>query len=481
MQYQIVFFTLGLLLLINGGMMILPAVLEIIHHGPDAGAFIGCACFSFFIGGLFVLNGRGYTRTLSIRQAYMLVTMSWVVMGLFSANPLYFSSLSLSYTDAVFEAVSGITTTGSTVLTGLDTMSHGVLLWRAMTQWVGGIGIIAFVIILLPFLQVGGMQFYKMESSDKSEKVMARTGDLIKALAVVYSGLTILCAFVYWLLGMTGFDAWTHAMATIPTAGYSTHDASFGYFKSDVIELAAAFFMLCGALPFVLFVKMLYKGRFDFHRDGQVKTFIILLGVLIAAVTLYAWVHTDLGLWKSFVKTTFNLTSIMTTTGFVSTDYLQWGGFVVVVFLFVSYLGACAGSSSGGIKMMRLIISFQTLRAQFLRLIHPHAVVPIKFQGKSVELSVIQGVLGFLCVYVVTNTFLTIALALTGLDFETALSGAATALANVGPGIGNLIGPAGNFSSLPDASKWLLCLGMIAGRLELMTILVLLSPGFWKK
>lgn len=481
MQYQIVFFTLGLLLLINGAMMVLPMGLEILHGGPDVGTFIGCACFSFFIGGLMILNGRGFDRKLSIRQAYILTTMSWVLMSLFSALPLYFSTLEISFTDAVFEAVSGITTTGSTALVGLDHMPHGVLLWRAMTQWIGGIGIVAFVIILLPFLQVGGMQFYKMESSDKSDKAMSRTGDLVKALVVVYCGLTVACAFIYWLFGMSGFDAWTHAMATIPTAGYSTHDASFGYFNSDAIELAGAFFMVCGGLPFVLFVKFFYQGTFDFHRDVQVRTFIVLLFTVIAFVTIHAFFNTDLSLWKAFVKSTFNVTSVLTTTGFASTDYLQWGGFVAVIFLFITYLGACAGSSSGGIKMMRLTISFQTLRAQFYRLIHPHGVVPIKFQGKSVSPDVIQGVLGFLCVYVVTNVFLTIGLALSGLDFETALSGAATALANAGPGIGNLIGPAGNFSTLPDLSKWLLCVGMIAGRLELMTILVLLTPGFWKR
>lgn len=481
MQYQIVFFTLGLLLLLNGAMMVLPAVLEILHTGPDAGTFIGCACFSFFIGGLMVLNGRGFDRKLPIRQAYILTTMSWVVMSLFSALPLYFSSLAINFTDAVFESVSGITTTGSTILSGLDNMPYGILLWRAMMQWIGGIGIVAFVIILLPFLQVGGMQFYKMESSDKSDKAMARTNDLIRALVAVYCAMTVACAFIYWLLGMTGFDAWTHAMTTIPTAGYSTHDASFGYFNSDAIELAATFFMICGAVPFVLFVKFFYQGRFDFHRDVQVRTFIVLLFTVIAFVTIHAVFNTDLTLWKAFVKATFNVTSVVTTTGFASTDYLQWGGFVAVIFLFISYLGACAGSSSGGIKTMRLVISFQALRAQFYRLSHPHGIVPIKFQGKSVSPDVIQGVLGFLCVYVVANTFLTIALALSGLDFETALSGAATALANVGPGIGNLIGPAGNFSTLPDLAKWLLCAGMIAGRLELMTILVLFTPGFWKR
>ena len=481
MKYQIVFFTLGLLLLINGGMMVLPAGLEMLDRGPDAGAFIGCACFSFFIGGLMVLGGRGYSRALSIRQAYFLTTMSWVVMSVFSALPLYFSSADMGFTNAVFESVSGITTTGSTVLVGLDAMPRGLLLWRGMTEWVGGIGIVAFVIILLPFLQVGGMQFYKMESSDKSEKAMSRTGDLIRALVMVYCGLTVACAFAYWLLGMSGFDAWVHAMGTIPTAGFSTHDASFGYFDSRAIELAGAFFMICGALPFVLFVKFFYQGKFDFHRDVQVRTFIVLLFTVVAFVTIYATFHAGLPLGDALVKSIFNVTSVMTASGFSSTNYLAWGGFVSVIFLFITYLGACAGSSTGGIKMMRLIISFQTLRAQFLKLIHPHGVVPIKFQGKSVSPDVIHGVLGFLCVYVVANTFLTIALALSGLDFETALSGAATSLANAGSGIGNLIGPAGNFSTLPDLSKWLLCLGMIAGRLELMTILVMLTPGFWRK
>jgi trk system potassium uptake protein TrkH len=481
MQYQIVFFTLGLLLVINGAMMILPALLDTLGGDPNALVFAGCALFSFFIGGLMVINGRGFNQKLTIRQAYFLTTMSWVLMSVFSANPLYFADQGISYTDAVFEAVSGITTTGATVLAGLDDMPRGLLLWRAMTQWVGGIGIVAFVIILLPFLQVGGMQFYKMESSDRSDKVMARTGNLIRALVVIYCVLTLACAFAYWLFGMSGFDAWTHAMTTIPTAGYSSHDASFAYFNSDAIELAGAFFMMLGGLPFVLYVKFFYQGKFDFHKDTQVKTFIVLWLFLIAILSIHAWFNTDMSLWKSFVKSAFNLTSIITTTGFASTDYLQWGSFAVVIFLFCTYIGACTGSSSGGIKMMRLDIAFQALRAQFYKLVHPHGVVSIKFQNKRVDVQVIQGVLGFLCVYVVANTFLTIALALTGLDFETALSGAATSLANAGPGVGPIIGPAGNFSTLPDTAKWLLCLGMIAGRLELMTILVLLTPGFWRR
>lgn len=480
MQYQIVFFTLGLLLVINGGMLVLPALLEILSGQPDADVFIGCACFSFFIGGLLILNGRGHARNLSVREAYVLTVMSWVVMSLFSANPLYFSDLGLSYTDAVFEAVSGITTTGSTVLTGLDGMPHGILLWRAMTQWIGGIGIIGFAIILLPFLQVGGMQFFKMESSDKSEKALARTGDLIKGLMLVYSGLTVLCAFVYWVLGMSGFDAWTHAMTTLPSGGYSTHDASFGYFNSTPLELAAIVFMLAGAVPFVLFVRLVYRGEFAFHKDVQVRALFLLLLLLTGIISVHVFFGTDYSPWQSIVRSAFNLVSIMTTTGYASEDYLKWGGFTTMIFLFITYLGGCAGSTAGGIKMMRLVVSMQALRAQFYKLVHPHGVTSIKFQGKRVEPAVIQGVLGFLCLYVVTNTVLTIALTLTGVDFTTALSGVATAMSNTGPGIGDIIGPAGNFVSLPDTAKWLLCIGMLAGRLELMTIMVLFLPRFWK-
>jgi trk system potassium uptake protein TrkH len=480
MQYQIVFYTLGLLLTINGGMLVLPALVDVMNGAPNAEIFVGCACFSFFIGGLLILNGRGHKSSITIREAYILTTMSWVVMSLFSANPFYFSDLGLSYTDAVFEAVSGITTTGSTVLVGLDHMSHGILLWRGMTQWVGGIGIIAFAIILLPFLQVGGMQFYKMESSDKSEKAMARTGDLIKALVTVYTLISLICAFAYWLYGMSGFDAFVHAMSTISTGGFSSHDESFGYFKSDALEVICTFFMLMGGLPFVLFVRFLYQGKFLFHKDTQVRTLLLLLTFVIGLLTVHVFFTTDYSFWQSLLRVSFNIISIITTTGFASEDYLQWGGFAAVIFLFVTYLGSCAGSTSGGIKMMRLVVSMQALRAQFYKLIHPHGVVSIKFQGQRVDPSVIQGVLGFLCVYVVVNVALTGMLAMTGMDFETALSAAATAIANVGPGTTELIGPVGNFSTLPDSAKWLLCFGMLAGRLELMTVFVFFTPHFWK-
>lgn len=480
MKYQIIFFTLGFLLVINGVMQIAPMLADLAHGHHNAVVFFWCACCSFFVGGLLIINGGGFDRALTLRQTYMLTTLSWAVMSVFSANPLYFSDLDITYTDAVFEAVSGFTTTGSTILVGLDKMSHGVLLWRSITQWAGGIGIVAFAILLLPFLKVGGMQLYKAESSDKSDKIMPKTASMVWALIIVYAALTFVCGLCYYILGMSGFDAINHAMTTISTGGYSTHDSSFGFFKSHPIYLTGAFFMLLGGLPFVLYVKLVYRGEFDFHRSPQVRTLMAVIGVLTVLVAGHVWISGEMGLWDAFVEALFNLVSIITTTGFASSDYLQWGAPAIMIFMFTTYLGSCTGSTSGGIKMMRLIIGVQALKAQIFRLIYPHGVVTMRYEDKKVPPAVFQSVLGFLCLFVVSNTVLTGLLALCGLDFTTALSGAATAIANVGPGVGDIIGPAGNFSTLPASAKWLLSAGMLIGRLEIMTVMVLFTPAFWR-
>ena len=480
MKYQILFFTLGLLLVINGMMQIAPLLVDMRNDHHNAIIFFWCALFSFFAGGLLIINGQGFERVLTLRQTYLLTVLSWVMMSLFSANPLYFSDLHVSYTDAVFEAVSGITTTGSTVLTGLDNMSHGILLWRSMIQWVGGMGIVVFAILLLPFLKVGGMQLYKTESSDKSDKILPKTGSLVMALVTVYVGLTLLCSLAYYLLGMTSFDAVNHAMTTLSTGGYSTHDKSFGFFDNHPLYLTGTLFMLLGGLPFVLYIKLLYRGEWEFHRSPQVYTLMILLGVLVFLVGGHLVWTNQMGVWDAFVQSLFHLVSLITTTGYATSDYLTWGAPVVMICLFVTYLGSCTGSTSGGLKMMRLIISLQALKAQIFKLLYPHGVMTLHYEHKNVPPAVFQGVLVFLCLYVASNAVMTILLALTGLDFMTALSGAATAIANVGPGIGDIIGPAGNFSTLPDSAKWILCLGMVMGRLEIMSFLVLFIPSFWK-
>jgi trk system potassium uptake protein TrkH len=480
MNFQIIFFTLGVLLLTLGFALVFPFMLDYVEGAQNAEAFGWSALIAIFFGGGLCISNTSFKRELTIKQAFFLTTMSWLLICGFAAIPMCISDLQLSYTDAFFESVSGFTTTGSTVLSGLDTMSRGIILWRAILQWIGGLGIIAFAMILLPFLNIGGMQLFRAESSDKSDKIMPKTIDIVWSILYVYIILTVACTLTYHFLGMGKFDAMVHAMATLPTGGFSSHDSSFGHFNSYALDMAGTFFMLMGGLPFILFVKLFYQGKFDFFKDVQVKTLLFILGLTIGLTTLYLWVNDYHTLANSFRFAAFNIVSVITTTGFATTDYLAWGPFAIALFLFITYIGCCAGSTSGGIKMLRINIAFQALNHHMKTLIFPNGVFTSTYQKKPLTNDVINTVMGFLFLYVLTNVVITIALSFTGLDFMTSLSGAATAIGNVGPGATNLIGPVGNFTTLNDPAKWILSIGMLLGRLEIMTVLVLFMPSFWR-
>lgn len=482
MNYQIIGFTLGLLLAILGVAELIPALTEWFSGGSNAGSFFISAMFSIFFGASLVLSNKSFNREMTLRQTFIITVMSWVAISLFAAIPLWMSNININFTDAVFETVSAITTTGSTVLSGLDTMSPGILLWRSIIEWIGGIGLIAFAIIFLPFLRVGGMQLFQTESSDKSEKIMPKSADIMRSLVVVYSFLTIICGLCYYFAGMNGFDALNHALTTIPTAGYSTHDASFGYFADNSLILwICTFFMFLAGLPFILFIQWGYQAQFNFLKDEQVRVYSLITVAAIFVMTLWLWMNDKYSLFDGLTHSAFNLVSVITTTGFASTDYTLWGNFPVMLVFFLTYIGASAGSTAGGVKTMRIIIVSKALDYQLKTMIYPHSLFPMRYQGKIIDQSLVITVLGFCALYVMSNVFLTLALTLTGLDFVTAISGAATALANVGPGLGSIIGPAGNFAPLPDSAKWLLCFGMILGRLEILTVMVLFSSYYWHK
>jgi trk system potassium uptake protein TrkH len=479
-SFSLIAFSLGVLLLIIGTAMLIPAMVDWNDNHANAAVFLHGALISWFIGGAMVLTNRGNRQPMGLRFAFLMTALAWTTTCAVCAIPLWLSDLNISYTDAFFESVSGLTTTGSTVLSGLDTMSHGILIWRSLMNGIGGIGIIAFVILLLPLLKIGGMQLFHTESSDQSDKALPRTAALMKSLLLTFFALTAACALTYYILGMSGFDAIAHALPTIATGGFSTRDTSFMNF-SPALQYASCLFMLLGGLPFILFVRMMMNNEFAFHRDPQVRAVLVVLAVGTLILTLDVVRTTDLLPHDAFRHVLFNLISIITTTGFASFDYMGWSSFAVMLFFFATYLGACAGSTSGGIKMMRVVIATRALLAQIKRLVYPHGVFVITYDGRTVPPKTVYSVLGFLFVYVAANVFLTIALSLTGLDFATSISGAATAIANVGPGVGTVIGPAGNFSTLPDTAKWLIALGMLIGRLEIMTVLVLFTPAFWRK
>jgi trk system potassium uptake protein TrkH len=460
--------------------MCVPAVADAAVGNKDWQVFTLGSAFTLLIGVMLLLTARSKSRALNLRQAFVLTTLSWMIIPAFGALPLAFADLQLSYTDAFFEAMSGITTTGSTILTGLDYAPPGILLWRALLQWLGGIGIVAMAVAILPMLQVGGMQLFRMESSDSSDKVLPRATQLIAFIGFIYLGMTMLCALLYWSFGMTGFDAVTHAMTTIATGGFSTHDESIGYFKSGAIDTIAIVFMLLGSLPFVLYLRALRGNPDALWRDSQVRWFLAIVLITVAVMSAYLHFERFIGVGESVQRAAFNVVSVITGTGYATADFNLWGTFAVGVLFFLMFVGGCAGSTTCGVKIFRLQVLYATALSQIRRLLEPHGVFIAYYNGKPIPDSVGNSVMSFFFLYVLCFGVLAIGLSFIGLDFLTAASGAATAISNVGPGLGTTIGPAGNFATLPDSAKWLLSAGMLLGRLELFTVLVMLAPSFWR-
>lgn len=481
-QLRIIFQVNGLLLLILAAAMLIPAAIDWLQQNPDWQSFLGSSFITAFTGGTFFLTSRAGIETLSIRQAFLLTVSCWFILPLFGCLPLLFSELNLSFVDAVFETVSGITTTGATVITGLDHAPPGILLWRSLLQWLGGVGIIVLATAILPILSIGGMQLYRLESSEKSEKTFPRVTQIASAIGTIYLVLTLLCILSYWIAGMSGFDAICHAMATVSTGGFSSHDLSVGFFADLDIEIVAIIFMVSGSLPFMTYYHF-FNGKPELlWRDRQIRWFIVILAG--SAVILAGWlVATDQYETpaEAFRHALFNMTSVLTTTGYASVDYSAWGSFALTFIFMLSVMGGCTGSTTGGIKIFRYQVLYQSARSQLRQLLQPHGVFIPKFQGKPISEKVVNAVMGFFVLFAFCFLVLVILLSAFGLDYLSAMSVAASSLANVGPALGPEFGPAGNFSSLPDGAKWLLCVAMTAGRLELFTILVLFTPRFWQQ
>ena len=476
-----VLFVQGLLLLILTVTMAPALWLMYADGSAQAGGFAIGAAITFGCGVLLTLSSGRQHMNLSIRQMFVLTSASWASICLFGAMPLYFSLPALSFTDAVFESVSGITTTGSTVLNGLDTLPRGLLMWRVMLHWFGGIGIVVIAIAILPFLSIGGMKLFKTESSDWSDKVAPRAGSVAKSVGVVYLLLTLLCTGGYLLGGMQPFDAITHAMSTISTGGFTNYDHSFGPFADDpVILWTAIAFMLLGGMPFTLYVALLRHRRLDLFRDQQVRGFLTTAAAVSALLFLVLLFSSELRADELLTHVVFNVVSVLTTTGFASDDYTLWGPFSIAIFFIITFVGGCSGSTTGGMKIFRLQIGTEVLNHQLKQLLHGNGVFALKYNGRRISDELITSITAFSFFFLLTIAVLTLLLSLLGLDLVTALTGAASSVANVGPGLGTTIGPAGNFHSLPDAAKWLLSIGMLLGRLEIMTVLVLFTKAFWR-
>jgi len=474
-------FVVGLLLATLAVVMCIPAVVDFIFGHPDWKVFATAAATTMFIGVTMALTSRTQNAKLTIRHAFLITTASWIALTLFASLPFVFSELNMGFTDAFFEAMSGITTTGSTVIVGLDEAPPGILLWLALLQWLGGIGIIVMGIAVLPMLQVGGMQLFHMESSDRSDKAMPRTAQIATAIAAIYLGLTFLWVVFYWLAGMSGFDAVAHGMATIATGGFSTHDSSMAHFNSATIDYIAALGMVIGALPFILYLRTMQGNFRAIIRDSQVQWFITFVAGVI--VITFSWLMIDVGEPPLIAMrmATFNIISVITGTGFVTADYGLWGSFSPVVFFFIMFIGGCAGSTTCGIKVFRFQVLYAAARTQIKHLMLPHGVFIPYFDKRPISEEIIISVLSFFFVWFLTFALLALSLSFLGLDFLTAFSSAATSIANVGPALGPIAGPSGHFASFPDAAKWLMAIGMLLGRLELFTVIVMLTATFWRQ
>ncbi len=477
--FRPVLYVCGMLALIMACLLLVPASLAWAADDGEHGTFYLSSALAALAGVVMILSGRGNRFALTARQLYLLTSLSWLSLSLYGALPLMLSHHPLSMTDAVFEAVSGITTTGSTVMSELASLPPSILLWRSMLQWIGGLGVIGMAVSILPFLQVGGMRLFQTESSDWSEKSLPRFHEVARKLLLVYLSISLACMLSYLAAGMSLFDAVNHAMTTVSTGGYATDDRSMGRFSHTILWIGVLF-MLLGGLPFMMYIRCLSQRKLNLLQDQQVRGFLTVVFGLISLLTLQQLLTTDREPFDVLTHAAFNIVSVITTTGYASTDYTLWGTFSIAMFFFVTFMGGCSGSTSGGMKMFRFQLSWLFMRDQMNKLVHPRGVFAIRYNGKPIQEDILVSAVAFSFLFFLVLTFTTLALAATGLDLVTAVSGAATALTNVGPGLGDMIGPAGSFAEVPDSGKWILGFAMILGRLELLTVMVLLTPVFWR-
>ena len=475
----IIFFA-GVILTFMGGGMLVPAAVDLAGGSEDYKVFLVCAGITSFSGACMAASTYRIGARMKSREVLLAVPATWLFVVFFASLPFMFSELRLSVTDAVFETMSGVTSTGSTVIVGLDKAPPGILLWRFQLVWFGGFGVVALALLVLPFLRIGGMQMFSLDLSVQSGRFLPRITTVISRIGLVYLGITALCASAYAALGMTSFDAIGHAMATVSQGGFSSHDASIGYFDSPAIEYTACAFMLISALPFFLLVQATRGDLKSLVTDSQVRLFAAIAATSIAVMTIWLLAAHGRGFHDALRAATFSVVSLLTGCGFTTQDFSQWGGFALVLLLTMMLMGGCTGSTTGGIKMFRIYILFQLLRAQLRRQVYPHASVSILYNGEQVPELVRSGVVNYFFVYIATFFVLALLLGATGLDLVESLSGSATALGVVGPGFGPLIGPCCNFQPIPDAAKWLLTFGMLAGRLEILIVILPLTRTFWR-
>ncbi len=475
-----VFFLIGILLIVLGLSMLAPYSMQVIYK-ENSHSFISSSFVTIFIGILCILANLEKDLKLNLRQTFLFSTLAWVTVAIFGSLPFILSNQEFSFSDAFFESMSGITTTGATIISDLDNSPKSILLWRAIMQWLGGIGIVVMAITILPLLKVGGMQLFKMEGPDSTEKILPRTIEVAAIIISTYIALTFLCGFFYWVFGMTIFDSVSHSMTTIATGGFSTHNESIGFFKNSNIEIVASIFIILGSIPFISYLKFAKGNRKIFYTDVQIKGLIYLLAISIIVMFLYLlFINYESNLFDKIRISSFNVISILSGTGYVTDDFGLWGKFSLIFFLLLMFIGGCAGSTACGIKIFRLQMLLIFLKNQIKKLISPNSVIITKYNNQKISDDFINSVIIFIFTFLFIFLIIAMLLSISGLDFITSISGAASSISNVGPGLGEVIGPNGNYKNIPELSKWILSVGMLLGRLELFAVLVLFFPSFWR-
>ena len=462
-----------------GFLLFIPLITELIHKTESWQSYAVPILLYLIVGGSLVITNRNVELKISIKEAFIITVLSWLLLAILCAIPFIYTQLKLSVVDAIFESMSGITTTGATILNNLNDLPKGILIWRALLQWLGGIGIVVIALVILPFLRIGGMQLFHLEGDDPYDKFLPKISSVVTKIIIVYSGLTALLAILYFINGMTLFDAIAHSFTTISTGGFSTHDDSFGYYQNYTILNIAIVFMIIGSIPFLLLAQI-NLTNYELFKDHQVRVLIFILILAIGLIYYFAKPYVEGSTLNQLSTISFNTISIISGTGYVSTNFEEWGNYASVLFLLLMFIGGCAGSTTGGLKVFRFQILFKYIILHLKKMLQPHVVLSAHFNGKKVPDSTYESVMTFFFVYIITFASSALLLSFSGLDFLTCISAAASAISNVGPGLGEIIGPEGNYSSLTNYSKLVLVFTMFLGRLEMLTIFVLLLPSFWK-
>ena len=464
-----------------GFLLFIPLITELIFQTESWQSYAVPILLYLIVGGSLVITNRNIELKISIKEAFIITVLSWILLSILCAVPFIYTQTKLNVTDALFESMSGITTTGATILNNLDNLPKGILLWRALLQWLGGIGIVVIALVILPFLRIGGMQLFHLEGDDPYDKFLPKISSVVTKIIIVYTALTLILFLLYFISGMTIFDALTHSFTTISTGGFSTHNESFAYFQNYIILTVAIIFMILGSIPFLILAQISFTNFSSIIRDHQIRSFIIILIIAVCLIYFFAQTYIDGNTLQKIITISFNTISIISGTGYVSSNFEQWGNYASVLFLLLMFIGGCAGSTTGGLKIFRFQILFKFIYLHLKKMLQPHVVLTANFNGKKVNYSTYESVMTFFFIYIITFASSALLLSFSGLDFLTCISAAASAISNVGPGLGEIIGPEGNYSALSNYSKHILVMTMFLGRLEMLTVLVLLLPSFWKR